>query len=121
MKRAVLLISHGSREARAKKEIHLLTRSLKAKSSIPIFQYAFLEINRPSISAGLKRCVEQGAGEIIILLNFLNNGRHALRDIPRIVNSFHKKYPAVKIRTTAPVGQHPEIKKLFLDILHKTR
>ena len=115
--KAVLLISHGSHSAKTKKEIEVLTADLKKKISVPIMSFAFLEIEKPSIPNGISNCVKKGATEIILLLNFLNSGRHVGVDIPNILEEARKKYPSVRFQMTAPVGQHPAIADLFLDLI----
>lgn len=82
-----------------------------------VFEYAFLEIEKPGIPEGIDLCVRKGATEIIILLNFLNSGKHVDEDIPRIIREAKMKYPSVNFRITIPVGQHPKITELFLDLL----
>ena len=115
--KAVILVSHGSHSPKAKKEIEHLVKSLKEKSKISVFEFAFLEIERPTIPEGIALCVQKGAGEVIILLNFLNSGRHVDLDIPSIVEQAKTKYPTVRFRITKPVGQHEGIVKLFLDMI----
>ena len=115
--KAVLLISHGSRSQKTKAEVVSLVKHLKQKSGIIIFEYAFLEIESPTIPQGIDLCVQKGATEIVILLNFLNAGQHVDADIPRIVKVAAKKYPKINFRLTAPVGQHPQIGRLFLDLI----
>ena len=115
--KAVLLISHGSRSPKTKEEISALVKDLKVHSGIPIFEYAFLEIEHPSIPEGIDICVAQGAREIIVLLNFLNSGRHVDTDIPQIVDQAAKKYPQVRFAISSPVGQHPKIASLFIDLI----
>jgi sirohydrochlorin ferrochelatase len=115
--KSVLLISHGSHSPKLEPEIQKMTAVLKQKSGIPIFEYAFLEINQPDIAQGIINCINKGAKEVTVLLNFLNSGRHVNDDIPKIVHETNKKYPHVKIHITQPVGQHPKIDELFLDLL----
>ncbi|MFA5059980.1 MAG: CbiX/SirB N-terminal domain-containing protein [Candidatus Omnitrophota bacterium] len=117
--KAILLVTHGSFSSQAKREVVALARKLKKKSKFPILCYAFLEINKPSIPKGIDLCVEKGASRIVILLNFLNSGKHVLRDISGIVKSAKKRHPGVVFQITSPVGQHPRIPDLFLEILHK--
>ncbi len=114
---AVLFISHGSHSPQTKKEVVRLVKTLKSKSGIKIFEYAFLEIESPDIPEGIDRCVKKGAMEIIVLLNFLNSGRHVNQDIPRIVQEAKAQYPGVSISMTSPVGQHAGIMELFLDLV----
>ena len=94
-----------------------LTDVLKKKSGIPIMAFAFLEIETPDIPTGLDHCVEQGAQEVIVLLNFLNSGRHVNQDIPAIVEQAKIKYPNVRFSISQPVGQHEKIAELFTDLI----
>ncbi len=118
---AALLISHGSRSPKTKTEVASLVKRLKSGSALKIFEYAFLEIGKPSIPEGITQCVERGATQITILLNFLNSGRHVDEDIPKIIKKAKAKYPHVGFKITQPIGQHPRIEELFLDFLKKSR
>jgi sirohydrochlorin ferrochelatase len=114
--KAILLVSHGSRSSKTKKEIEALVKRIKARSALKIIRYAFLEIESPSIPEGISRCVDEGASDILLLMNFLNAGRHMDADIPAIVKEERQKYPKVKISMSKPVGQHEKIVDLFLDM-----
>lgn len=116
--KAVLLVSHGSRSSKTKQEVHALVRALKHKTRIKIFEYAFLDVESPTIPKGLDRCVGKGATEVMVLLNFLNSGRHVDRDIPAIVRKAQKKYGKVKLTMSQPIGQHPQIACLFVDLIN---
>lgn len=115
--KAVLLISHGSRFLQAEQEAKGFVEQLKQKGDISIAEYAFLEIGHPSISGGIDICVEQGATEIIVLLNFLNAGKHVDKDIPYIIDKARDKYPGVTFTITQPIGRHDKIVELFLDMI----
>jgi len=115
--RSVLLISHGSRFPDTEQEVQGFVRRLKEQSDIKIIEYAFLEIAHPNIPEGIDVCVEKGATEVIILLNFLNAGKHVDEDIPRIVGDARVKYPDVAFTITQPLGKHDQIVKLFLDLI----
>jgi sirohydrochlorin ferrochelatase len=116
--KAVLLVSHGSRSPKTKDEISLLVNSLRQRLPDHIVEFAFLEIEHPSIPEGIERCITQGATELLVALNFLNAGRHVDTDIPAIVNLARKKYPEVKFSTTKPIGQHQQIPNLFIDLIN---
>ncbi len=121
MKKAVLLVSHGSFSPQAKKEILMLVRNLRRASRSVIFKYAFLEINRPSIPAGIERCVKAGAKDVTILLNFLNSGVHVREDILRLVRGSKRRHPEVSFSMSPPIGVHNGIVPLFLDYLRHLR
>lgn len=115
--KSVLLVSHGSRSAQTKVEVEALVNRLKKLNVAAIIHYAFLELETPSIPQGIDLCVQKGVSEIIILLNFLNSGKHVNEDIPTFIKQAQQKYPAVKFQITAPVGQHPGIDALFVDLI----
>ncbi len=115
--KAILLVSHGSQSKKTKEEVSRLIVRLQGKTAVKIIKYAFLEIESPSIPDGIRECIEQGADEIVVLLNFLNSGKHVDIDIPRIIQEAKTKYPHVRFLTTKAVGQHDRIIELFLDMI----
>lgn len=117
--KAVLLISHGSRSPETKREVSSLVVRLRQRMTGGIVEFAFLELESPSIPEGIDLCVQKGADEIVVLLNFLNSGRHVDVDIPEIVRNAQAKHLPIKISITKPVGQHPKIEDLFFDLLQQ--
>jgi sirohydrochlorin ferrochelatase len=115
--KAVLLISHGSRSPETKREVADLVERLRRRRIADIIEYSFLELETPNIPQGIDQCASQGADHIIVLLNFLNSGRHVDQDIPQIIREAQTKYPKVTISITKPVGQHPGIEDLFSDLV----
>lgn len=114
---AVLLISHGSRSPVTINEVSSLVNELKVRTNIPIFEYAFLEVAEPGIERGIEICVQKGATEVVILVSFLNSGRHVSKDIPEIVESVRQKYPHVRFRLSQPIGLHKNIADLYIDLI----
>ena len=94
-----------------------MARLLKKKSGLRIFEYAFLDVTRPSIPEGIEACVRKGATEIVVLQNFLNSGNHVLKDIPAMIRQAKKKFPGVCFVVTRPIGRHPKIGDLFNEYL----
>ncbi len=115
--RSILLVSHGSKAPQAREEIEALAALLKKRSGVKTVQPAFLEIESPDIPEGIRRCVHQGATEVTILLNFLNSGRHAGDDIPKIIRQARKEHPGVKFQMTKPIGQEDYLVDIFLKLL----
>lgn len=115
--KAILLVSHGSKEPEARVEIEILANRLRKRSDTFIVEPAFLEIESPDIPTGIKACVQKGAQEIVILLNFLNSGRHAGRDIPQIIAQARHVYPNVRFRVTRPIAQDEHLVDIFLRLI----
>jgi sirohydrochlorin ferrochelatase len=116
-KQAVLFVSHGSRSPDVKNEVESLVDDLRRQLPEKIIDFAFLEIESPDIPDGIDKCISQGAGSVILILNFLNSGRHVKDDIPDIVRTAQKKYPLIQFTISKPVGQHARIRELFLDLI----
>ncbi len=115
--KAILLVSHGSKESEARTEIEILINRLRERSDATIVELAFLEIESPDIPHGIETCVQRGAREIVILLNFLNSGRHAGKDIPQIIAQARLLYPNVRFRITKPIAQHEHLVDIFLRLI----
>ncbi len=75
---------------------------------------AFLEIAKPSIDEGLRRCIAQGADEIIVLPYFLSSGRHVTIDIPEQVADVKKSYPEIDICVIEPIGANKGMPQFLL-------
>jgi sirohydrochlorin ferrochelatase len=120
MTQAVLLVSHGSKAPKARQEVDALAARLSAKLKSPVFEYAFLEVDKPSIPEGLEACVRRGATEITLILNFLNSGRHVLEHVPQIVAEFRATHPSIICRLTPCVGSHEGMDSLYLDLVRQS-
>ena len=117
--RAILIVSHGSHSPKTKLEIEALVDALIKRKLVDVIEFAFLEIEKPSIPKGIESLAKKSARNIKILLNFLNSGRHVNVDIPKIVNNAKKKHPHIQFSISPPVGQHPKIVDLFCDLVVK--
>ena len=117
---AILIVSHGSHSPKTKQEVQLLVEALRKQGIADFIEFAFLEIEKPSIPEGIESLVAQGAQEIKVLLNFLNSGKHVDVDIPHIVQDAQKKHPRIRFSISRPVGQHSKIVGLFSDLAAQT-
>jgi len=117
-RKAILLISHGSRSREARFEVNELSRAILKKIKCDILVCAFLEISKPDIMQGIEICEKTKATEITVLLNFLNSGRHVKTDIPKILKLAKKKFPHLSFVLTPPLGQHLKIPALFCERLN---
>lgn len=107
MKRALLIIAHGSRREEANSEILELADAVRkhcANSGVDIVQPAFLEIAEPDMPTGLARCVELGAEEVLVLPYFLNTGMHVTVDMPKFEREAHTNHPDIAIRMLPHIG-----------------
>lgn len=113
--KALLLVAHGSRRKESNDEVILLAEKLKNNCSqqYNIVNAAFLELAEFLIPDGIKQCVTEGATSIIVLLYFLNSGRHVIEDIPNIINDCIGQYPDTNISLAPHLG----VSSLMMDLL----
>ena len=114
LKRAILVIDHGSRLAEANDMLVDVATMIKAASPTDIVHHAHMELADPSIEQGFDACVRDGAEDVIVNQYFLSPGRHSTQDIPRMVHEAASKHPGVRYRVTKPLGLHPKLIEVVL-------
>jgi sirohydrochlorin ferrochelatase len=115
MKRALLIIDHGSRRHEANDLLAKVAQMLREISEFKVVCHAHMELAEPTIEQGFGACVAEGAEEVIIHPYFLTPGRHSTSDIPRMVAEAAAKHPGVAYRITEPLGLHEKIAELILE------
>ena len=106
MKRAVLLVDHGSRLPEANAVLEQVAALVRAREPGRIVRVAHLELAPPTVQEGIDACVAAGAREIVVHPYFLAPGRHSTRDIPALVGTAAKRHPEVSFRVSEPLGVH---------------
>lgn len=109
MKTAVLLIAHGSRNARANEDLIELAGRLK---EYEIVEASFLELAEPGIGEGGRRCVERGAERVLMVPYFLSMGVHLERDLAAAREELGGRHPGVEFVLGPPLGPHPLLDRL---------
>ncbi|TAK31629.1 MAG: sirohydrochlorin cobaltochelatase [Chloroflexota bacterium] len=112
MKRALLLLGHGSRAREANEAMYAIMDILRRTAGFEIVEAGFMELNPPTIADGMAVCVEQGAQTIIVIPYFLHMGRHVQKDLPETVQALREKYPQVTIRMGRHIGFHPKLAEI---------
>jgi sirohydrochlorin ferrochelatase len=111
---ALIVFAHGSTVAAANQSIHDLAARVAAGSGY-VSEAAFLEIAEPDLPRAVKSLAERGVSRIVVLPYFLAPGRHAERDLPRIIQELQGIYKAVKIEAAANLDGHPSLVGILLD------
>ncbi|MGD9255820.1 MAG: CbiX/SirB N-terminal domain-containing protein [Chromatiales bacterium] len=116
MKKALLVVAHGSRREASNDEVRALAQRL---SALPDNEYdsvtaAFLELAEPLIPDGVVNAVDEGAQEVVVLPYFLSAGRHVASDIPAEVEKAVKLRPKANIRIAPYVGSMAAMTDLMM-------
>jgi sirohydrochlorin ferrochelatase len=115
MRRAILLIDHGSRRAEANALLDDVADQVRRRAPESIVEVAHLEIAEPNIAEGIDACVKKGATQIVVHPYFLGPGRHITEDIPAQVERARGSHPNVQIRISQALGGHAALIDVILD------
>jgi sirohydrochlorin ferrochelatase len=114
--KAILLIDHGSRRDAANEMMDCMANLLQAMcGDAVVVRYAHMELAEPSISSGVRSCVEAGATELIVFPYMLSPGKHSTGDIPRLVAAAATSFPALHVRVTNAFGVHEKLAEVILE------
>jgi len=116
---ALVVFAHGSKVEAANQAIREMAASLQTRSGHRT-EAAFLEIAPPDLPGAVEKLVEQGTTRIVVLPYFLAPGRHAERDLPRIIGQIREWLRSinredVRIEAAANLDGHPALIGILLD------
>ena len=92
MKKGILLCCHGTRSIEGIKDTIKLLRIFKKKNKNYTVKIGYLEIRKPTIKDQLDFFFRRKFDNLVIVPAMIFSGNHVIKDIPRIVNNFKKKY-----------------------------
>jgi sirohydrochlorin ferrochelatase len=121
VKRAILLVDHGSRRPEANAQLEALAERLRRRVPDQVVAIAHMELAEPTVAQGLAACVAAGAAEIVVHPYFLGPGSHTTHDIPRLVAEAAGRHPGVSVRVSEPLGLHEKIVDVVLERVKEVR
>ena len=113
--RAILLVDHGSRFREANDQLSAVAKLVQNAAPDYHVEVAHMELAEPSIAVGIATCVASGAEDITVHPYMLSPGRHATRDIPRLVSAAAENHPGIRCRVTKPLGEHALLAQVVLE------
>jgi sirohydrochlorin ferrochelatase len=114
VKRAVLLVDHGSRRPEANAQLDALAERVRARLPDRFVQVAHMDLAEPSIARAVEACVAAGAEEIVVHPYFLGPGSHTTEDIPRLVAEAAAPHEGLRVQITEPLGLHEKLVDVVL-------
>ena len=110
---AVVLLSHGSPDARSSAAANELARRTTAESGSPVVT-AFLQHNAPDLTERCRRLVEAGHTEAVVVPMLITPAFHARVDVPEAVDGAVAS-TGIRLAVTSPLGTDP----LLVDALDR--
>jgi len=117
MRTGIVLIAHGSRRPEENDELFRLAEAVRARRPGADVAAAFLELAEPTIPHAVAECVSRGAQRVLLFPYFLSPGMHVTRDLESHRTQLAAEHPHVEFRLAPPLGAHPEIVRIVLDLL----
>jgi sirohydrochlorin ferrochelatase len=114
-KQAIILLGHGSRIPGAGKDMDKIAARLGEEPGCDVVEVCFLSRLGPHLPGTIKKCVDEGAGRIVVIPYFLHEGLHIRVDIPEEMRAEALKYPGVEI----VLGKHLGYDDALADLVCK--
>jgi sirohydrochlorin ferrochelatase len=113
----IIIVDHGSRreESNALLETVAETFGRKFSTKFQIVEPAHMEIAEPSIATAFAKCVQRGAGRVVVCPYFLGPGKHWTQDIPALTAAAAANHPGIQFHVAPTLG----LDDLMLDLLAK--
>ena len=125
MKKALLIMAHGSRKQAANEEFTQLVSHIRqrvmsdisgklSKLHYDTVSHCFLEIAEPRLATAVKDHIVLGYSEFDVYPLFFNNGHHVSRDIPHQVETIKQQHSII-IRQLNYFGSYTLLGERLLD------
>lgn len=121
MKKALVILAHGSRVPETSDTVKELAEHVKirSKDEFAMTGYAFLQFAKPELEETLETLIEKGATEIVVAPFFLFAGHHMQHDLPEALDKMKERYPEVTFKTSDVIGQDSRMTDILLDQIRK--
>lgn len=112
-KKAVIVLSHGSRNPLAREQFQSLIKSVNDMKTDTRIEGAYFELAEPDLSAAVGTLVNEGYKDLVVIPFFLMRGNHVERDIPELMEEERRKNPDISFT----VGTTLFPSELLLDLV----
>ncbi len=111
----VLLVGHGSREQTGNDEFLRFCDVVRPHLGPERIESCFIELTTPHVPESLDRCVELGAGRVIVLPVILLAAGHVKVELPHELDEARARHPGVEFL----YGRHIGLDPLVIEIMRE--
>lgn len=113
-KQGLLLIDHGSTKKEANDLLYdIRTLILSLQPNLPV-AVSHMELAKPTIEDGINELLQNHVDHIIVHPYMLGPGKHASKDIPRMIDELKHLFPTITFHITEPLGVDIALAQLIL-------
>lgn len=113
----LILLAHGSRDARWRGSVETLAQAVQARSPSQPVRVAFMQFDGPNLPEIIQNGVAEGHRSYQILPLFMASAGHVDKDIKPLVNHLAAEHPQVDLRLLTPVGEDDLFPGLIIEII----
>jgi sirohydrochlorin cobaltochelatase len=113
----LILIAHGSRDARWRNSVERVVDSLASDLGSGRVRLAYMDCTPPTLQDVAAEAVRDGVRHVRVLPLFLATEGHVERDIEPIVADVRKALHPLTVELLAPLGQQPEFREAIAGIV----
>jgi sirohydrochlorin ferrochelatase len=118
MEKLIILLGHGSQAVCGNDSLPEMAKMVAELAELEV-RHAYLQFCAPNLPDAVKKAVEDGAAEVVIIPYFLHMGNHVIKDIPDEIKALEEKFPKVKLRLTEHLGAHSKLAEIVLERISK--
>lgn len=115
-KSMLILMAHGSRDARWRASLETLTRAVGRAEPYTEVGLAFMQFTGPTLQEVVEEARGRGIRVFRILPLFMASAGHVDKDIRPLVEDLSTRYPGLRMDVLTPVGEDPRFRELVTDI-----
>ena len=112
----LILVAHGSHDARWRASVETLTESLQAELGTDKVQLAYMDCTPPTLEDVVSRAVQAEVKRLRVLPLFVTDEGHVERDIRPVVEKLRRAHESASVELLPAVGQHPLFRELLARI-----
>jgi sirohydrochlorin cobaltochelatase len=116
----LILVAHGSRDARWRASVQEVVRAIEADLGPGRVLLAYMDHTPPTLMDVATAAVGSGARGLQVLPLFLADEGHVERDVAPLVAQVRAAMPDVEVEQLRSLGRHPEFRAALAAIARRT-
>lgn len=115
MKKAILLVGHGSRRDEANAALFTLQEMIAKKQPQILVASAFLQFAEPTLTQAMSQLSDQSVEDVTVVPVFLYEGIHIKEDLPEMLSAEADRYPGIRIVLAPILGIDERMAEIVMD------